>query len=125
MTIRPFVITAIAAAGVVLFAPANASAKTLAPAVIELGYQDSAALSADLYTDVRYHSRRGFHRGGYYGRHGFHRSHRFHRGYYGKRGFHHRSFRHHGIHDRRFRHHGVHKSKQFRNKHGVVIKKRH
>ena len=83
---------ALAAAGAVFLAPADAEAAELTPAVAYSGdggglihgdYVDGAAL----HTEIRHRSR------GYYGGRKFHGS----RGYYGGRGFHRsRGFRHRG-----------------------------
>ena len=134
MNIRSMMIAAVGAAGFFAIAPASAATAPAAPAVFELSAPARALATSELYSEARFHSRRGFHRRGFHrsrGFHGrsFHRSrgfhgHRsFHRGYSGRRGVHHRSFHRHGFHDRHFDRRGVHKGKHFNKKHGVIIRK--
>ena len=140
MKVQSILIASIAAIGFSVLTPAAAEVYST-PAVVNLAYTaDQVSSQGDLYTDVKFHSRKGFRRG-YRGhsRHGTYnrgyrssRGHGYYNNYYGqyksKRGYY--GYDKHGSYGVRKGHHGVHGGKSFKHdkrihkSHGVVIKKK-
>ena len=140
MKVQSILIAGIAAIGFSILTPAAAQTNAV-PAVLDLVYTaDHVSSQVDLYTDVKFRSRRGYHRS-FRGnaRHsrfnrGFRssRSSGYYNGYYGqynsRQGYYdYDRYGSRGVHNERHDSHGGRSfkdDKRIHNSHGVVIKKR-